>query len=103
LNLGGKPNIRPLTPKRTPQSDEFESGAETKYPTSSPLKELHNLTNLYLIDNQISDLSPLKELHNLTSLNLGRKPNIRPLTPKRTPQSDGFVSERKPNIRPLNP
>jgi len=36
----------------------------------SPLKELTNLTELHLRDNQLSDISPLKDLTNLTELDL---------------------------------
>ena len=44
------------------------------------LKEIHNLTELHLSENQITDLSPLEKLTNLTGLDLGQN-QITDLTP----------------------
>ena len=42
----------------------------------SSLKDLTNLTHLYLHNNNITDISPLQNLTNLTELDLDNNPNI---------------------------
>jgi len=55
---------------------------DTSFSDLTPLKELTNLTNLYLVRNQIKNLNAIKELLNLTSLDLGANiiEDITPLT-----------------------
>ena len=55
--------------------------SRTKIFDISPLRNLTNLTYLYLDDNRITDISPLSGLTNLTRLSLGHNQitDIKPL------------------------